>query len=104
MTSHGDKVIVAGGEGFLGKRLVSALARMGYAPVIIDKAATDLGDQAFAVDILNFDAVRHVLDVVRPIALVNLTGAPAGKEACDSVNFEAAKNLLDAGHPPPAGE
>jgi GlcNAc-P-P-Und epimerase len=93
------KMLVTGGSGFIGTRLVSELIESGHEPVIFDKAPSDihpgrvvLGDvrdlDALTDAIKGHDAVFNLAaehrDDVRPLSLY------------DEVNIGGARNVVDA--------
>lgn len=94
------KVLVTGGNGFLGRHTVAELASLGYAPVIFDRARHpdlpsiygDIRDPTSVNDaVAHVDAVIHLAGVLgtqetianpRPAAETNILGGLNVLEAC----------------------
>ncbi|MDQ0644755.1 NAD-dependent epimerase/dehydratase family protein [Microbacterium murale] len=97
----GDRVIVTGGAGRLGRSVVRALADAGYEVVSIDRAtAPDLPAEQREVDLLDPAATRSAFAQLAPVAVVHLAaiavpGALPDPEVFD-VNTRLAWNVLEA--------
>lgn len=97
----GDRVLVTGGAGRLGRSVVSVLADAGYDVVSIDRAdAPRLPARQLQVDLLDTTAARSAFADIKPDAVVHLAaiavpGAMPDPEVFD-VNTRLAWNVLEA--------
>jgi nucleoside-diphosphate-sugar epimerase len=74
VTAAGDRVLVTGGAGRLGRTVVAELARVGHEVVSVDRApATVTGASAdYAVDLADAGAAYGIVAATRPRAIVQL--------------------------------
>jgi nucleoside-diphosphate-sugar epimerase len=97
----GDRVIVTGGAGRLGRSVVSALAEAGYEVVSIDRTtAAGLPAQQREADLLDAAATRSAFADLAPDAVIHLAaiavpGALPDPDVFD-VNTRLAWNVLEA--------
>lgn len=104
-----EKILVTGGNGFLGQRLTRALVEMGHRPLILTRASgkgdalDSLKDHVRRVrlNLLDAEAVRDFLLAERPSMIFHLAGARRSVEgesaavACAEMNVYATVRLLD---------
>ena len=67
-------VLVTGGQGFLGRAVVPALAAAGWRVTVADLASGDAAAESVAVDLTDRDAAKRALAPWRWDAVVNLAG------------------------------
>ena len=104
-----DKVLVTGGNGFLGGRLVRALVEMGCRPLVIARSSeprealeSTNGRVSYArLNLLEGEAVGRLLRAERPSVIFHLAGTRRGEDgesaavACAEINVHATVRLLD---------
>jgi len=97
----GDRVIVTGGAGRLGRSVVRALADAGYDVVSIDRATVaDLPAEQREADLLDAAATRSLFAALAPDAVIHLAaiavpGALPDSEVFD-INTRLVWNVLEA--------
>lgn len=97
----GDRVVVTGGAGRLGRSVVRTLADAGYEVTSIDRVtAVDLPAQQIDVDLLNSAAARAAFTEIAPMAVVHLAaiavpGALPDPEVFE-INTRLAWSVLEA--------
>lgn len=101
-----EKILVTGGTGFLGNYVVKKLVAKNLAPTILTR---NLQSQIFGkefgqislvrVDLLDFAAVRKVIEEIRPDRIIHLAGytfqTDEQPDILEKFNYEATVNLLD---------
>ncbi len=98
---HNQKVLVTGGNGYLGKFLVKALQNKGAEVFVIDKNI-EAGKYAFAVDITDENQVKSVVNKVQPDYIFHLAALLHRERnfdnfaLVDKVNHQGTFNLLMA--------
>jgi len=101
MRLQNQKILVTGGNGYLGKFLVKKLQQEGGKVYIIDKNITE-NEQSFKVDITHKDQVKTIVQQIRPdivfhlAALLNRERNFDNFERIDNVNYKGTFNLLMA--------
>ena len=93
------KALITGANGFVGKYLASELKKNGYEVYGIDIVATD---NVYCVDILDYSALKDVIDKENPDCIFHLAGqASVGLSWSEpqmtfDVNVKGTLNLLEA--------
>lgn len=104
-----DKVLVTGGSGFLGQRLVRALVEMGCRPSVLTRSsgprdASESSKERISyvrLNLLEGEAVRDFLRAERPSVIFHLAGTrgfeavESAMVACAQMNVHATVRLLD---------
>ncbi|MGI6152815.1 MAG: GDP-mannose 4,6-dehydratase [Christensenellaceae bacterium] len=91
------KALITGAGGFVGGYLADELICSGYEVI-----KTDIKGEVRAADLLNFDAVKKLIDDVRPDVVFHLAGQASVKLSWSNpqltfrLNVEGTANLLDA--------
>ena len=98
---HNQKVLVTGGNGYLGKFLVKSLEEKGANVFIIDKN-TSKHPQSFSVDITNAKQTKQIVQQIQPDIIFHLAALLHRERnfdkyaLIDSVNHLGTFNLLHA--------
>lgn len=93
------KALITGSEGFVGRYLRSELESHGYAVTGLDLQA---GEGVIVADLLDEDAVKHVIAQERPDVIIHLAGQANVARSWDipqktiELNVVAAINLMEA--------
>lgn len=106
------KVLIAGGTGAIGRRLVPALLREGYEVAVIGRSedelrrVTELGARGYAYDVFSSASVERIMRSASPDVVIDeLTGLPASLrprklktvyERNNQVRLEGGGNILEA--------
>lgn len=99
-SGNGERVLVLGGTGYIGRALVPELARRGYAPVVLARDAAVKDDAAFAdAEIIVGDATRAedvenaVASGTTAVVISLLSGRrPNDAAECKLVDYDAVMN------------
>lgn len=103
-TGNGERVLVLGGTGYIGRALVPELARRGYRPVVLARSAETKNEAEYAAaEIIVGDATRSA-DVLGAVAaaptdvVISLLSGrkPNDAEECREVDHEAVVNGIKA--------
>ncbi|TIC88858.1 NAD-dependent epimerase/dehydratase family protein [Nocardioides sp. GY 10113] len=103
-TGNGERVLVLGGTGYIGRALVPELARRGYAPVVLARGAEAAEDPAFAeAEVILGDPTRpgdvaRAVDAGDTAVVISLLSGrrPNDAEECRLVDHEAVVNGIRA--------
>jgi nucleoside-diphosphate-sugar epimerase len=102
----GEKILVTGGTGFLGKYLVKELLSKGIAPTVLSRnsQAKDFVNwgkniNIVEIDLLDFSTLKNFIENFRPNIIVHLAGYARPPENdsqfLDKFNYEATGKLLE---------
>lgn len=103
-TGNGERVLVLGGTGYIGRALVPELARRGYRPAVLSRSAEVKNEQAYAdAEVIVGDATRAA-DVAAAVAaaptavVISLLSGrkPNDAEDCRQVDHEAVVHGIKA--------
>jgi len=93
------RVLVTGGAGFIGRRLIEEMVERGYEPVCFDLVETSLCESIVG-DITDreavFPAVEGVEAVLHLAAVADLNHARKNPAHCVAVNVGGTQNFIDA--------
>lgn len=105
------KVLVTGSTGFIGKRLCSHMAELGYEVLGIDKREPEAPPEGWtfqAVDLLDANTVREVLNRFAPSGVLHLAARTDLAETRDlqgyAANIAGVENLIAAVRQTPSVE
>ncbi|MFH0797803.1 MAG: NAD-dependent epimerase/dehydratase family protein [Candidatus Woesearchaeota archaeon] len=94
----GKKVLVTGGNGFVGTHLVKRLRMLQAEVYAVDKSSSD--EKVDALDIADHEKARDYLDRVKPNYILHLAAmmskADNDRDTVIRVNYDATKNILDS--------
>ena len=85
------KVMITGGEGFVGKHLISHLTSSGHKVISLDRVATE---RSIACDITKLDEMTACVNKHKPDAFIHLAGIAVTNVADDAVGRLAEANIL----------
>lgn len=93
------KILITGGAGFIGRRIIEEMVERGYEPVCFDLLETGLctsivGDITNRDDV--FDAVEGVEAVLHLAAVANINDARKNPAHCVAVNVGGTQNFIEA--------
>ncbi|MBI5643655.1 MAG: NAD-dependent epimerase/dehydratase family protein [Deltaproteobacteria bacterium] len=94
-----DKVLVTGGTGFLGRRLVSGLVKEGYPVRVLARKLSNiddlkgLGAEIFFGDVADEESIDKALEGAN-IVIHAAAGTSGRKEDCDTATIEGTANVL----------
>jgi UDP-glucose 4-epimerase len=102
-----DRVLVAGGAGYIGSHACKALAKAGYIPVVYDNLSTGWQDAVkFGPfeqgDLLDRGRIDEVLAAHKPVAIMHFAALSQVGESMDypglywNVNVQGSLNLIEA--------
>jgi len=93
------RILVTGGAGFIGRRLIEIMVERGYEPVCLDLRETSLCESIVG-DITDrdvvFDAVEGVEAVLHLAAEANINNAHKDPANCVAVNVGGTQNFIEA--------
>jgi nucleoside-diphosphate-sugar epimerase len=95
-----ERILVTGGNGFIGRHVVRRLRENGYDPLItVSPSHHPLPDTSF-LDVTDPAAVQALFDSYKPATVLHLAGTtghndPAGSN-CRRMNLDATVNIVDA--------
>ncbi|MBW9213251.1 NAD(P)H-binding protein [Mumia sp. zg.B53] len=100
----GERVLVLGGTGYIGRALVPELARRGYRPVVLARDASVKDDAEFAEaevvagDPTRLDDVVNAVAVAPTAVVISLLSGrrPNDAEECELVDYQAVVNGIKA--------
>lgn len=96
------KILVTGGNGYLGRHLIAKLKAVGSTVFIIDKFGDSTADNNFIIDITDKEVVQNTIATIRPDIIFHLAASLNRERVFDrfdetnSVNFGGTLNLLTA--------
>ena len=92
------KIIVTGGNGFIGSALVEELLKTNYEVSVLDYIpGNKKGVQYYPLDIRNKEEVQKCIDKIKPEVIIHLAGLINGDyENMYKTNVLGTKNILDA--------
>jgi nucleoside-diphosphate-sugar epimerase len=101
-----ERILVTGGNGFIGRHVVTRLVSEGHRPLVTvsreDNGPTVLpySVERTYLDLTEAAQVQALVASYRPTSVIHLAGAtghndPTG-EICNTLNFEATVNVVDA--------
>jgi UDP-glucose 4-epimerase len=93
-----ERILVTGGNGYIGKFLVERLVEEGYSVGVFSKGASDIPNvDFFKGSILNLSDLNNAIKSFNPDVVFHLAGLTNGNsEELKSVNFVGTKNLFDS--------